>query len=322
MEKHFIKEFLESTWENIQSSGTYYDSSHSEKSVFQGSFKELLVFSGSIEDPTTRFIDSPNFNLGFAIARLFYLLRGINTLEEISFYAPGAEEYSDDGKHLFGSSYGYKIFGNGNFWEMVQKLKTTINSKRLYFPIFTEEDFLRDSKDIPCVTGALLQPRGSTLNMTLQMRANDAQKLLPYNLFEFTMLHELLCVASEMELGRFYYSAGTIHLRGEKDIQNPVNPWSSAKTLVEVPPMNSFNTGVLSDLLSIEEEIRNKIPKLDKDTYVSFVESVISTQDSYWRELFIILCDYGYTVFHKENPPKYTSNINLNLFEVYIKNKK
>jgi hypothetical protein len=321
MEKHSIKEFLASVWDNIQSNGTYYNSSISEKSIFQGPFKELLAFSGSIEDPTTRFIDSPNFNLGFAISRLFYLLRGTNTLEEIAFYAPGAKEYSDDGRHLFGSSYGHKIFGNGNFWEIVQKLKTTTNSKRLYFPIFDENDFLRDSKDIPCVTGVLLQPRGDILNMTLQMRANDAQKLLPYNIFEFSILQECLSISSGMNLGKFYYTAGTIHLRGQENIENSVNPWTSAKTL-EVAPMNLFDKNILSDLLVIEEKIRNKIPELDRDSYINFAESITSTQNLYWREFLIILCDHGYTVFHKENPPKYKSNTGLNLFEIYIKNKK
>jgi len=185
MQNYSIKELLQKTWEDIKANGTLYDSSKSEKSVFQGSFKEVLNFNNSFENSMARIIDSPNFNLGLAAARLIYLLRGVNTLEEISFYTPKSKDYSDDGKHLFGSSYGYKIFGNDNFWRMVQKLRNTTNSKRLYFPIFYENDFLRDSKDIPCVTGVLLQPRDNTSNITLQMRANDAQKLLPYNLFEF-----------------------------------------------------------------------------------------------------------------------------------------
>lgn len=321
MNNYSIKELLSNTWEEIQKNGNGYESSSSERSIFQGEFKELLNFSASVENPLTRVIDSKNFNLGFAIARLFYLLRGANTLNEIAFYSPKSEEYSDDGKHLFGSSYGFKIFEDRKFWQMVQKIKDTRNSKRLYFPIFNENDFLRDSKDIPCVTGLLVQPRESTLNVTLQMRANDAQKLLQYNLFEFSFLQECLCVASGMSLGTFYYNAGTIHLRGEKDIKNNINPWGDAKTL-EMLPMQVFSEELLVKLLAIEEKIRTNIPALNEKIYLEFIKGETSNLDTYWKELLVILGDYGYTKYHKENPPILENSDNFKIYSTYLKNKK
>lgn len=318
---HSIRDFLSFAWDSIQKEGVGYDSSDSEQSLFQGSFKEILNFSNSIENPLTRVVDSSDFNLGFATSRLFYLIRGVNTLEEIAFYAPKSADYSDDGIHLFGSSYGYKIFGDDRFWRMVQKLKITKNSKRLYFPVFTQEDFLRDSKDIPCVIGVLLQPRDTTLNLTLQMRANDVQKLLPYNLFEFSMLHECLSVASGMDLGSFGYTAGTMHLRGEKDIAKSTNPWDSVNEIT-MQPMQHFDKNVLNNILSSEEQVRNEIPNLTQGFYPAFVESVISRHNSYWSELLLILCDYGYTVFHKQNPPVCKGEDERAIYRLYISNKK
>lgn len=290
---------MSAVWLEIQEKGTYFDSAESEQSVFQGAFKELLNWSGMLVNPSDRVVDSRNFNIGLAVARFMYLIRGSNTAEEIAFYAQRVMDYSDGGKHLFGSAYGFKIFKENRFWSMVEKLKATKNSKRLYFPIFTEEDFLRDSKDIPCAIGFLLEPREDILNATLLMRANDAQKLLPYNIFEFSLLHESLAVASGMKLGDFGYFAGTIHLRGD-DISVVENPWQGAKPF-EMQSMEQFDENIHKILLEKESKLRNMIPGIE-DKYLEFIAELTDGLDGFWKEVFYVLGDYGYSKYFKKHP--------------------
>ena len=299
MKVESAKDLISAAWSEIQEKGTYFDSAESEQSVFQGAFKELLNWSGTLTNPSARVLKSQNFNIGLAVARFMYLIRGSNTSEEIAFYAPRVMDYSDDGKHLFGSAYGFKIFKENRFWNMAEKLKTTKNSKRLYFPIFTDEDFLRDSKDIPCAVGLLLEPRGDVLNATLLMRANDAQKLLPYNLFEFSLLHECLSVASGMKLGEFGYFAGTIHLRGD-DVSVTENLWQNAESF-EMKSIGQFDADLHKMLLEKEEKLRTMIPTIG-ESYSSFITELVAGLDNFWKEIFYILGDYGYSKYFKKHP--------------------
>jgi len=292
------KDLISGAWSDLNAQGELYEASSSEQSVFQGSFKEILGWSATLNNPSARMIHSPNFNEGLAVARFLYLIRGTNTVEEIAFYAPRVMDFSDDGIHLFGSSYGFKIFKDDRFWNMVEKLQTTKNSKRLYFPIFTEDDFLRDSKDIPCAIGFLLEPRGNVLNVTLLMRANDAQKLLPYNLFEFSLLHECIAVASGMTIGEFSYYAGSLHLRGD-DTTITENPWDDASTTT-MKPVTSFTKEIYELILEKEEQLRKGIPLTKKEQYVEFVVDLVSDLDEFWRGIFYSLAEYGYKSYYKE----------------------
>lgn len=310
------KDLISDVFLKLFTDGTFFDSSSSEQSIFQGSFKELLNYSGTIQNSHIRVIDSPDFNIGFAIARFIYLIQGVNTLEEISFYAPRSSEYSDDGKYLFGSSYGYKIFQKNRFWKMIEKLKNTENSKRLYFPIFNEDDFLRDSKDIPCVVGFLLSPRKNVLHASLIMRANDAHKLLPYNLFEFSLLQECVAVAAGMKLGSFGYYAGTIHLRGD-DTQLERNPFESA-TSFEMNHLLTFSKKVLKLIIEKEKRLRNELPSTDDEKYNFLIQEIVEGLDSFWQEIFYILGDYGYSKCHKKHPQVIENNYPL--YNLYRKN--
>lgn len=308
MKAESAKNFISDAWSEIQEHGTYFDSATSEQSVFQGAFKELLNWNGTITNPSARVIQSQHFNIGLAVARFMYLIRGTNTIHEISFYAPGVMDYSDDGTHLFGSAYGLKIFKENRFWNMIEKLKSTQNSKRLYFPIFTEEDFLRDSKDIPCAIGFLLEPRENILHATLIMRANDAQKLLPYNLFEFSLLHECLSIASGIQLGVFGYFAGTIHLRGS-DISVMENPWQDTASF-EMQSVPRFDAALHKTLLEKEETLRAMIPNT-KENYTAFITRLVADLDDFWKELFYILGDYGYSQYFQKDPELIQGNYPL-----------
>jgi len=103
-----------------------------------------------------------------------------------------------------------------NQFETAAKLITTRpDTKRATITLYDMSDLERiDSCDIPCTTSITFMPRGNILHMTVCMRANDVVKLMPYNIFEFSLLQECMAARVGMEAGSYWHTAVSAHLRG------------------------------------------------------------------------------------------------------------
>ena len=104
--------------------------------------------------------------------------------------------FSDDTMTMPGSDYGKRLFmpepGLDQVTAIVERLQQDPGTRRALATIYRPEDAVRTSKDIPCALGLAFHVRGGALHMTMMMRSNAAWTLLPYNIFEFTLLGELI----------------------------------------------------------------------------------------------------------------------------------
>ncbi len=248
----------------VLQNGVMYQSS--EQSMNAGNpIKEVFNSTMCWKQPRRRIyttmVGTTPYRMGLAVARFFYLLSGSNYLAPISFYSASVSRFSDDGITIPGSSYGHRIFGDdgtgGQFERVAETIRQRPDTKRGQIAVYGETDAGRISHDIPCVSALTFMPRGDTLHMTLQMRANDALKLLPYNLFEFSLLMECMSAQTGLKLGELHHTAVSLHLRGAE--MNNLAPYEDCQFSVAMQPITTFSNQIRLQLVWIEKQIRTEI---------------------------------------------------------------
>jgi thymidylate synthase len=180
---------------------------------------ELFPFSFALASPRKRCITNParRWSLPLAIGEFCWHATGSNELGFIEFYAPRWKEFTDDASVL-GSCYGHHIFhrqdGQPSQWErLVRLLRTEPHTRRAVLQLFDYRIGLdAETKDAPCTCSIQFMLRGDQLHAIVYMRSNDVIWGLPYDVFLFTMLQELLSCEIGIELGYYFHIVGSLHL--------------------------------------------------------------------------------------------------------------
>ncbi len=289
-----VNDVVRNAIEHVSKNGTSYTSS--DFSMNNGNqISEVFNTHMIWTNPRMRMYVSPlktqPFRIGLAVARVFYLLAGSNYLAPISFYTASVSRFSDDGITIPGSSYGNRIFGNdgtgGQFERVAALIKSRPDTKRGEIVVYWPHDAGRESKDIPCVSNLVFMPRGNTLNMTLQMRANDVAKLLAYNLFEFSILMECMAAQTGLQLGQMHHTAVSLHLRGQ-DIQLAQEISDSARSIV-MPTITTFSNSYRLRLVETEQLIRTQIAHQGVENAWEWYKQMVNSFEPLWQDLIGVL---------------------------------
>jgi len=160
-----------------------------------------------------------------AVGRFFWMMAGNDRLDDIRFYGSdglkgdrkaGVGKFSDDGLSIPGSNYGQRLFrprpGVDQVAACIELVRDDPNTRRAAMTVYQPEDAGRDSGDVPCTFGVLLGPRDGLLHQTVVMRSNNAWMLLPYNIFEFSLLGEIIASETKLEVGTYHHFAVSMHL--------------------------------------------------------------------------------------------------------------
>jgi len=120
--------------------------------------------------------------------------------------------------------------------------------------------------------------RDSKLHAIVYMRSNDAIWGLPYDVFLFTMLQELLASELGLQLGTYTHTVGSLHLYekhfdlAQKIVGGQIVPAD------EMPAMEQY--GQLSSFLVLEARLRTGA-SVDSQEKLSL--------HPYWRDLLSVL---------------------------------
>jgi thymidylate synthase len=180
--------------------------------------QEILDFQVAIDNPRDRILTNPirRLNIVEAVARVVWILGANNRLADIAFYQPKAHSYSDNLLSLPGSNYGQRILeprpGLNQAKGVIEVLRRETGSRRGAIVIWSPEDAIRVSNDIPCAFGLFFHQRGEYLLCTMLMRSNNAFLLLPYNVFEFSMLGEMIAATLGLKPGPYIHFAASMHV--------------------------------------------------------------------------------------------------------------
>lgn len=180
--------------------------------------KEIKGVHLVLNNPRSRIITNSNRKMDIALAcgELLWYLSGDDSLDFINFYNKRYKNFSDDGKKLHGS-YGKRIFSEKNGeseWKMAkQRLLNDNGTRQAVISIFrTETDISKDTKDVPCTLNIHFMIRDGKLDCFISMRSNDVIWGLPYDIFTFTVLQELMAQELGVDLGKYYHYVNSMHI--------------------------------------------------------------------------------------------------------------
>ena len=266
-------------------------------------FREHLNYSFSLADPLQRLTEG--LPIYTAIARVVWMMSANNRLADIAFHVPQVASFTDDELTVPGSSYGMRLRqpqpGLDQVLGAIGRLKKDADSRRAAVTIFQPMDAVRDSKDIPCAFGLFFHNRGGRLLTTVIMRSNNAFTLLPFNLFEFSILAEVVAVEADLDLGPITYFAGSMHLYEEA--AERAAEFLGTPTLVPTSmgsmPRNVRPLEELTKLARFEAALRHGSAALNSSNVTDWLDRAAGDLNPYWAQFaFVLITGIAATVDH------------------------
>jgi hypothetical protein len=267
-------------------------------------FKELLNYCIHVKNPIERLIYNPvhRLNLPVAIARFVWMMAGSDRLQDIAFYENRVRYFSDDGIIVPGSSFGQRILrsrpGLNQLTSVINRLKKDTHTRRAAISIYQPEDSARDSKDIPCAFGLFYHVRQNQLQATTVMRSNNAFALLPYNMFEFSLLAELVACEIRIPLGTLTHSVVSMHVY-ENDYEAARSVCdayqdhiSLERNPVPVMPNSASPLDQVRELVILESLLRHESASINTSNIGQWISKGEDKLVDYWRQFYYILLWY------------------------------
>jgi hypothetical protein len=262
--------------------------------------REVLNQQLCQRDPRRRVFaaSASSFNVAVAVARFVWHLAGNSQLSAIAFYEPRANLFSDDGRVLPGSNSGARLLGEGadrdQICGIVARLRADASSRRGMAVIWRPDDAVRESRDIPCSLALACHLRGGELLTTVTMRSNNALRLLPYNLFEYTMLAELIAAELDVELGPYWHNVSSLHIfDSEAGVAEAVSSAPHPAGVVAAMPAIPRGKGALelaTALTHSEAQLRTAVVAKDWPALREAIDRAKAQLHPYWLGLFSVLC--------------------------------
>lgn len=156
-----------------------------------------------------------------------------------------------------------------------------------------------------CATTLQLMIRDGRLQAIATMRSNDVILGLPYDVFLFSMLQELMAVELNLEVGAYHHFVGSLHIY-DSNLEWSRKIVASRPSITQSMPRMLTSTGI-TEFLKGEQETRGR----------GSVEPRIALNDVYWSALLEMLryCNARRLV----NPSAQMEAINSHLYRELVK---
>lgn len=268
---------------------------------------EVLHYQSGLTNPAARIVTNPvrPLNIVVAVARWVWLMSGNDRLADIAYYEPKVAGFTDDHLHVPGSNYGARLFNNGQrinqIGGVIRRLANDPGSRQASAVVWQPHDAVASSRDIPCTHGMFFHVRDDELHMAVTMRSNNAFRILPFNIFEFTMLQEYVSAALRIPMGDYVHWAASMHVYENEFEWDRTREFAHSEyhDSIVMPPMPFDDvTGQVNLLCQLEAKLRHACTL---DDYCKADEMARDTLNSYWYGLFAVL--FCHTVVkHKDVP--------------------
>ena len=191
----------------------------------------LLVTSG---DPGTDRVLNP----AFAVAECVWILSGSDD-PWIFDYNSRLRQYAEGG--VLRGAYGPRM----RHWSrridqlarVVEILRADPDSRRAIIQLYDPSKDSVGHKDVPCTLSFRFHLRQGRLHMATTMRSQDVWTGMPYDLFTFTVLHELVAGWLGAELGEYHHHVDSLHIYDQD-----LDAAETAGSGISSPPMELLAT--------------------------------------------------------------------------------
>ncbi len=222
--------------------------------------REVLGFSLELSNPRNRLttLHCRKWSAALAVAELAWHLRGDTDVGPLEFYTPRWREFADADGSVRGNCYGARIFkaadGSASQWQNVKRLLAQdLSSRRAILNFRVDEDVSRHTNDVSCTNTIQFIVRENKLHAFVGMRSNDAIWGVPYDVFLFTCLQELMALELGVELGRYHHYSASMHVYERHfSLAETIGGLVDPGVTEEMPAMTSPDA---VQALAVEEEI-------------------------------------------------------------------
>ncbi|MCD5325951.1 MULTISPECIES: thymidylate synthase [Pontibacillus] len=193
-----------------------FHSLNSYKESRVGEVKDLGPVYFEIKSDKFRFpyLNKRAINPFFALAEFSWLITGSNQVKPLQFFIKGYDKYSDDGETLNGA-YGHRLrykFDVDQLEKAIEGLRNKPESRRIVLTMWSVEDLLADSNDLPCNISIMLKVRNEKLDITIINRSNDLFLGVPYNVYVFYLLQIYISEKIGCGLGVQRHFTDSLHI--------------------------------------------------------------------------------------------------------------
>ena len=251
----------------------------------QGAIHELLDVELVLSDPRKSVLSLPirNMSRRYAAGELLCYIRGTNKKEDFEFYSKSWDKLANpDG--TINSAYGYRMFHpvfDGNtetrFHYALTQLLENSDTKNAIIMLRDDSDLHpAHQKDRCCTLCLCFNIRDGKLNCRTIMRSQDLWLGLPYDVFCFTRLMQIMLYnynsacekGKEVQLGTYTHQVLNLHLY-ERDWQKVKDCMLMALNTEQGYQFPEFTAKSERDMLSLliwEEQVRTQ-PDIPMETH-------------------------------------------------------
>jgi thymidylate synthase len=164
----------------------------------------------------------------------------------------------------------------------------------------TQFDRHRQKDEVPCTLNLQFMVRNEKLDMITYMRSQDVHKLLPHDLFIFTMIQEYQAALLQRDIGTYNHLSGSFHIYENElaSIDAIINETTPSQGPMIAMPQDQANIHMLNTI-KFENELRTDVLrslstptiKIDFD----YFHDGIDKMPEYWKQLSLMLVAYGCT---------------------------
>lgn len=242
-------------------------------------FKECRFQHLLLKNPRARVIRNPlrKVSLKFTAAEFIWMMGGRSDIEMISTYNKRMATFSDDGETLNGA-YGPRLRdwnGMDQIANVIKQLRDDLYTRQAVIIILDpRKDLYTKTKDVPCNDLLQFMYREGALHMSCYVRSNDMNWGIPYDIFHWTMLQEMIASELGVPVGEYNHFIGSMHIY-DKDYDAMAKIADACPEHVSVMPDMPLNQDVIATINMLESvEVCRRC--LNKDTRVGLPD--------YWRE--------------------------------------
>lgn len=200
--------------------------------------KEIENYQFEVTDRFTSF-KHRRLNLAYLKAEMLWYLTADPYSDMITDHAQiWTDIQQPDGR--FFSNYGYYWFGEqGGFAWCLEELLRDRDSRRACIPMLNASHIFADNKDVVCTECITFRIRDNALNMTVNMRSNDAVWGLTNDVACFSFLHEMLARALGVNVGTYVHKADSMHIyeRHFDMATKIIEDWTDGWETILCPPI-------------------------------------------------------------------------------------
>lgn len=271
--------------------------------------REILGPTIELLDPQSSILGSSNrkMNYQFMVAEALWMLSGFNRVDLIEPYNLSLGKFAaDPGASHFQGAYGPRILDQLDY--VVQVLLADRDSRQAVLTIWRPRP--RASADVACTVAMQFLIRNEQLHMHTYMRSQDVWLGTPYDIFNFTLLQQLVANRiGDVLLGTYRHTMGSMHMyqRNYDDVEAVIanrqrGDLNHRLPLIESVPMASI-AAAYAELTTIAPNFARESSRGNfvRDWYDKWEEHLGGVQP--WSDFLVVIARRFHPSFNKFSDP-------------------